>query len=460
MQYRYLLACLLLALVSIEGHGQDNRVMSLPQLWEQAFNNYPSLAAYQARLQQATLDQKLARNQKLPQLNLQVQNTIGTQNTIGGAFFPLPGSYNVAGSGIGNTAGPSANLLGSLIMDWEFLQFGRQKKTMEAAAIMTRHAGYRLEAAQVTIQAELSRTYFALLFHRQMERWAQQNTERLQQLFEASQSTARAGLSPGADSLLVKASLRQTAAKQDDWEGQSQESAIALATWINLPASQLSLKNSSFPAASKGAIPIMEPDAEAQHPQLAFRQQGIAYAGKQKEIAGANVLPTLSLLGGVQLRNHAPTQEGTLGEGWGNVYSNPTHNYLLGLGLRWNLTELFDYKLVRARHQEEIHLLQAEADETVLNLQSRRHIAQRQMTQGLSQIENAEEAYEAASEAYHLFETRYKSGLISISELLQIQDILQNTEKTRIEAYYRYWQQQADFAEASADFSILQTAFE
>ena len=279
-------------------------------------------------------------------------------------------------------------------------------------------------------------------------------------MFDAAKSTASAGLSPAADSLLVKASLRQTAAVQDDWQGRSEESTIALATWANIPSEQLIFRHNSFPAAATTAIKQEISANNARHPQLAYRQEQIAYAGKLKEVASSAALPSLSLLGGIQLRGHSPAQEVALSEGWADAYSNPTGNYLLGLGLRWNLGGLIDYKPEQARYQEEINQRQAEADEVALNLKSRQQISQRQLTQNLRQISNIEEAYQAASEAYRQFEARYKSGLISISELLQVQDILQKTEKTRIEAYFQYWMQQADLAEARADFSILQNAFE
>ena len=460
MNYRYLLVCLFLGLTSVKGYGQDNHALSLPQLWEQAFAHYPSLEAYQARLNGARLNQKLVRNQYLPEVQLQVQNTVGTQNAVGGAFFPLPGLYNVGGSGIGNAADPATNLFGSLVVDWQFLQFGRQKKSVEAAGILAEQATHRLGAERLAIQAELSRTYFRLLFHQQMEQWAAENTGRLQQMFDAAKSTASAGLSPAADSLLIKASLRQTAALQDDWQGRSEESTIALATWANMPPEQINFRHTSFPAVVVAAIQQENPNLNTYHPQLAYRQEQIAYAGKLKEVAASAALPSLSLLGGVQLRGHAPAPEGALSEGWADAYNNPTSNYLLGLGLRWNLGGLIDYKPEQARYQEEINQRQAEADEVALILKSWQQIAQRQLTQNLRQIHNAEEAYQAASEAYRQFEARYKSGLISISELLQVQDVLQKTERTRLEAYFQYWMQQVDLAEASADFSILQHAFE
>src|SRR5690606_15394334 len=103
-------------------------------------------------------------------------------------------------------------LFTSLTIDWELFQFGKQKKSLEAAEILKQQAINRLDVEHLAIQAELSRTYFQVLFHRQMQRWAQENNERLQTLFAASKSMSEAGLSPGADSLLVKASLKENSA--------------------------------------------------------------------------------------------------------------------------------------------------------------------------------------------------------------------------------------------------------
>ena len=89
MRYRFLLPCLLLWLVSIRSSGQGNPATSLSDLWEQAFANYPSLEAYEARLRQANYQKNLVRNQYWPEVLLQAQNTVGTNQSVGGAVFTL-----------------------------------------------------------------------------------------------------------------------------------------------------------------------------------------------------------------------------------------------------------------------------------------------------------------------------------------------------------------------------------
>jgi outer membrane protein TolC len=459
MSNRIILSCLFLWLYSTVSYGQDRQRLSLPQMWEQAYNNYPSVEAFESQLQQAIYQKKLVKNRYLPQVLLQAQNTVGTNQAVGGAFFPLPGIYNIGGSDAGIPSDPSANTFGSVTMDWKFMQFGKHRKSVEASDIRVNQATSQIAVEKLTIQTELSRDYIEALYHLQMVRWAEANQLRLQSLFSAARSMADAGISPGADSLLIKASLQEAASSLNDWRGQKEESEVLLGVWIGMVPDQIALEHAPLLQKADDFVKESAP-VNTSHPLLAFRQDEIQYAETTKQLAKVSALPSFSLLAGIQTRIHSPALGNPVLETWSNSYRAPVNNYLVGLGMSWNINGLFDHKLNKNRHQEEVLQRQAEAEETSLNLLSQQQIAERQLAQGDSQIQNAEEAYKSAGEAFRLFESRYNSGLISITELLQIQDILQRTEKTRIEAYYQYWMQQVDLALAQAYFSLLQSAFE
>jgi len=428
-------------------------------MWEQAYKNYPSIEAYQSQLQQAVYEKRLIQNKYLPQVLLQAQNTVGTNQAVGGAFFPLPGIYNIGGSDIGLLSDPSANTFASMTLDWKFMQFGRHKKSVEAGDIRINQATSQIGAEKLAIQTQLSRNYIEALYHLQMVDWAKANYSRLQSLFDAAKSLADAGLSTGADSLLIKASLQEAASSLNDWRGQQEESKVTLGMWTGIAPNQIALEHA--PLLQKAGGFVKEADTDSlHHPMLALRQYEVQYAEAAQQLAKVSILPSFSLLAGVQTRVHSPALGDPVLETWSNSYRAPVNNYLVGLGMSWNINGLFDHQLNKKRHQEEVIQRQAEAEETSLTLFSQRQIAERQLEQGGRQIENAEDAYRSAAEAFRLFESRYQSGLISITELLQIQDILQRTEKTRIDAYYQYWIQQVDLASAQADFSLLEYAFE
>lgn len=460
MKSTYLLACIIFMLAGIKAHGQDRPGLSLSELWERAFATYPSLEAYRSQQRQADIHQRLTYNQYLPDVQLQAQSSVGTQHAIGGSFFPLPGLYNVNGSESGNTSNHGTNTFGSVVMDWKFLQFGKQKKSQEAAKIFSRQAMHRLSVEQLKIQAEISRAYFRFFYHQGMERWAEKNTERIQAILHAAVSRVEAGLSPGADSFLIKATLDQTSADLHRWQGRKAETKIELARWLNMPANELGLHEASIlRTGTRHAFPVPGKN-QVLHPLLAFKAEQVAYAGKQKELASVRALPSLSLLGGAQLRGNSMNSEDSFYENWERSYNNPVHNYAIGLGLTWNLGNAFDSRLERKQYQEELRQREAETEAAALDLRSREEIAQRQVVQHQDQITDAEQAYESANQAYALFEARYTSGLISITELLQIQEVLQNTAKIRIETYYQYWMHQVNLAESTADFSYLRSVFE
>src|SRR5690606_1289500 len=93
--------------------------------------------------------------------------------------------------------------------------------------------------------------------------------------------------------------------------------------------------------------------APATHPQLAFKKEQIAYAEKQKDLASLGAFPSLSLLGGVQLRGHSMQTGHSVYENWGDSYSNTVDNYLVGIGLTWNLGQAFDSRLEKGLRLEE-----------------------------------------------------------------------------------------------------------
>jgi outer membrane protein TolC len=64
-----------------------------------------------------------------------------------------------------------------------------------------------------------------------------------------------------------------------------------------------------------------------------------------------------------------------------------------------------------------------------------------------------------AEEAYLLYKARYEGGLINLSDLLQVQEILLQTERQNLMAYLNYWNLMISKSYQQADFSQLFTHF-
>ena len=81
------------------------------------------------------------------------------------------------------------------------------------------------------------------------------------------------------------------------------------------------------------------------------------------------------------------------------------------------------------------------------------------LTESRKQVDKTTSAVDKARKAYDLYLSRYQSGLINLTELLQIQLLLQQSEKVNIEAYQQFWDQVIARSELSGDFNYLSNQF-
>jgi outer membrane protein TolC len=81
--------------------------------------------------------------------------------------------------------------------------------------------------------------------------------------------------------------------------------------------------------------------------------------------------------------------------------------------------------------------------------------SQTKIKQQYLQLQKTRLAVVQSQDAYEMYLARYKSGLIGLSELLQIRILLEQAENTHIEASREYWLLLAYEAELTADFNFL-----
>lgn len=78
---------MLLMLSGVSGYSQQHKELSLSRLWELTADHYPSLTEKQARIEESEYRKKELRNAAIPQVQLQLQNSLGTFEGTNGAFF-------------------------------------------------------------------------------------------------------------------------------------------------------------------------------------------------------------------------------------------------------------------------------------------------------------------------------------------------------------------------------------
>lgn len=439
-------------------YAQDQPATSLQNLWQKVEHNYPGLQAQTALVTSMANTQNAIRNQALPQLKIQAQNTYGTFEGSNGAFFPQAGFFNVSGTPYSLEGSNQAfHTFGSAVIEWEIFAFGKQNQDNKAALAQYNQSLAQKELYAVELKKELSLRHIKNLYANTTYDWISKNVQRLEAIKQISSGLALAGLRPAADSLLAHSSYLQAVGQQIFWIGAKQATHLAVAELVgeSLPTIDANhLAKFLTPALfEKEQMHLLK---ESDHPALQqFQEETSFFEHRSKSIASA-ALPSIKLLGGYSIRGTG-IQAPSVSNSWNDGFSNSADNYLLGVGLTWNFSSLFtnQYKK-RAFHQQAENATQKyKAYQQALhtNIEAN-HI---QLYAQTEQLKQTHQAVEQATQAYDMYMARYQNGLIALSELLQIQHLLEQAEKTHIEATQYYWLQLVTMASFTTHFDFLFT---
>lgn len=453
------LAGILCLLASIKLYAQDVKPLSLSQAWQLARQRYPEFAEKKAQIKASEYQKSLVKNRYLPQLQVQLQNTYGTYAGSSGAFFPLPGIFNVSGNlQVGGQPDATTSFYSSAVVDWKLLEFGRRSKEVEAATYRQEAAKSSLTATELAVQARVSRLYLTILYNQANLGWAKANAARLQEILALSKSMADAGLKPGADSLLTRSAYQQALAESNSWQGKLIASKVQLTEIIALSADSFRISSSFYLAGTRTAA-AQGAEIRTDHPYLDVLHQQAKLGRAQQQLASRSVFPSLSFLGGVSARGSGIGADANGSDSWQAGFENSANNYLVGLGLTWNLTAAYNSGLESKEAEQQLLAAKARYDRQALQLNSTLQAVEARMQEQLKQLSGTAQAVQSARAAYDLYLSRYESGLISMTELLQLQLLLQQSEKSNIEAYQQFWDQVILQSEMAGDFSYLSNQF-
>lgn len=432
----------------------QQREGQLNTLWEEVEISYPGLEARNANVQSAKMEERSVFGERLPQLRAQAQNSYATFEGISGAFFPQPGLFNVSSANA--LTGPSwtFNTYASSTLEWELFSFGKHTYKSKAARARTESAEAENSAYSLHLKKELSQRYLRLLFNETKLESNQQNLNRLNTIRSITSSLARAGLKSAADSLLASSSFNQALGDNEKLKGEKQSANIQL----------LELTNGKEANHRASVARFLDPlevslnkatEINQSHPVLTSlddQRKSLVYKGESEARAA---LPSINLIGGYAYRGVGIGNDGTVSDSWNDGFSNSVTNGLVGVGITWNISDLYTQKQragsLKKQAESEGHRYKQYEQQMQAQLSS----IQNKLIRQYAEVEKTNEAQQQANGAYQMYLSRYKSGLMDLSNLLQIQMLLEQAEKKHIDAAYDFWMLRAAEAELIADFTHL-----
>ena len=271
------------------------------------------------------------------------------------------------------------------------------------------------------------------------------------------------GLNAGVDSSLANAevsSARIALTNAQDFEAQQ---ASQLAQLMGTDYKHFVLDTvliARIPSAYNNAVATQE-----EHPLLKFYRSRIDASKEQEKYYSRFKYPVFSLVSVLQAR----------GSGFLNNYSeaNPkafTHdyfegvnparsNYLIGVGVTWNLTSIKRTNEQVAAQQWTSKGLQNEYEVIDQQIKVQMNLANERMNNAIANYTEAPVQMKAASHAYLQKTTLYRNGLSTIVDVTQALYTLNRAETDRDIAINNVWQALLLKAAASGDFSLFINEF-
>lgn len=436
-------------------YAQQHKEFTLGNLWPKVEEHYPGVGAKMAAIDAAKFNEQATKSSMLPQVKAQAQNTYGTYEGSAGAFFPQAGFFNVSGATNPlDRSAMAANNFGSATVEWELFSFGKIRTENAAANALFLKAVSEKDAYLLSLKKALSERYIALLYNDAKLNWTKKNAARLDDIRNITSGLSAAGLRPAADSLLASSAYVQAMGEHDKWTGLAKSAFIKLQELYggdtvdyDFPTHRFTNPTGKYASGGKTINPS--------HPVLDALDKQFEYHSLSGRVQTKASMPSLRLLGGYAYRGTGINPNGTASDVWKDGFNNSTSNVLVGVGITWNITSLHTNSLKSKALYKEAESTKRLHSQYEQAMQADLSASQANIFQRYEQLQKTKLAVKQAQEAYDMYLARYRSGLIALSELLQIRILLEQAENVHIEASRNYWMLLAYEAELVADFDFL-----
>jgi NodT family efflux transporter outer membrane factor (OMF) lipoprotein len=323
---------------------------------------------------------------------------------------------------------------------WELDVFGRLRGGLRAQNALVGAAGENLRAAQVTLAAELARSYLQLRGLQSQLVVAQRNAQNQRRTLELTERRLAAGRGTEFDTERARAQLSFTQAAIPELESRIAGMQHRIAVLAGRPPRELAaeLAEPARLPALPDSVPIMS-TADVLHtrPDVRSAQSRVVASRALVGSARADYLPRLTLTAGAGYTASAVDRFGNDG----------TFNYTFGPVISW---PAFDLGRVKARVDEaQAQELEARAhyQQVVLQAQEQLESAAVQYRTARTRLEHLRAAAAASERAAGLATVRYQGGIADLLQvldaertLLAAQDQLARAETQAADAYVRLFE--------------------
>ncbi len=458
-----LFICSFFIVVSV--HGQQ-KVLTIKEAIQAALSNYGTIKSKQNYVNASKASVKQTQLEYLPNLSISAQQDYGTINGQSGPLYGYRG-MNAASSGPALSSQNWNAAFGGLYLanvNWDFFNFGQaKKKVLVSRSILARDES-DLSQEQFQQQVQVSGAYLNLLAAQKLVQSQQNNLDRALALRQVIITRVQNGLNAGVDSSLANAEVSNakiTLTRALDYQ-QEQENQLAVLMGV---ASESFSLDSFFVSRIPNAVTTVATIQQSDHPLLQYYQNRVDLSKEQTRYLKTLSYPTISMFSVIQGRasgfksNYGANDLTAFTQSY-SAGVNPTRgNYLVGLGLIWNITSLARVHQQVLAQEYTSKALQDEYNLVDQRLKAQLILSDNKIKNALNNYREAPIQVESAKNAYLQKSVLYKNGLSTIVDITQALYTLNRAETDRDIAYNNVWQALLLKSAASGDFGLFINEF-
>lgn len=448
----------LLLLVAL---GANSQMLTLKDAVQTALNNYSTIKAKASYLKASQASVKQVSLDYLPNLTVAAQQAYGTAN---GQFGPLiaSGGLNAASSG---PAFPDQNWnasFGGLYLanvNWDFFSFGKVRERVKMAEEQVRRETDDLEQEKFQHQVRVAGVYLNLLAAQRLKLSQQKNLDRANALRTVVVARTKNGLNPGVDSSLANAEVSSAKIALTNALDYEADQATQLAQLMGVAYQEFLVDTvfvSRIPVSLYDSMPRSQ-----EHPLLKFYQSRIDVSRQQEKYYDRFKYPVFSLVGVVQTRgsgfreNYSQSYPDAFTHNYWSAIHPTRSNYLVGMGVSWNLTNTKRVRQQVAAQEWISNGLQNEYEVVSQQVKAQLALADQKMKNAVANYNEAPVQMKAASDAYLQKSVLYRNGLTNIVEITQALYALNRAELDRDISNNNVWQALLLKAAAGGNFDLF-----
>ena len=433
--------------------------LTLANVIETAKAHYPAIKAAQAQQKAAVGAIGLAKTAYLPHAEMLWQTNRATANNIYGLLLPQSVIPNISGPVIAsdNTRSAWSSGAGSLI-NWQPFDFGARRATVDAARRENDAATQAIAVTELEVMASAGGAFFDLAAAQQLVAVAQANVKRFESFTNAVHVLVDNELRPGADASQADAQLAAARNLLIQAETQVSVHRAALAQYVLLPSSQISID----PGVVLGKSPNADVDSKPSESHPAVLQESALTLQQlaQKRILDRSYVPSVTTLGAISGRGAGTGLTGSFpGDSAG--LAPDTFNWALGVQVTFSPFDFFALHQQKKIQDAKIETERARHDLSLSNVSTAVEQARATLAGARRIAANTPAELAAAQASETQQQARYRSGLATVVDVTTAEGVLAQAEADDAIARLGIWRAELGVAAAQGDLDpflqLLQT---